>query len=176
MTQINKIISDWFYQYSDDVYHFLVYYTGTTDVDDLVQEVFIRAGRGYKNFNHDASPKTWLIRIARNIAIDESRKKETKMSQRAHEYDEKIFNQEQKKPMNTPEEQLLHQEEMQELYHSINHLKDNYRDVVILRAIKGFSIHETAEALNWTEAKVRVTYHRALNKLSGQDEGRDIHA
>jgi hypothetical protein len=30
-------ISDWFYQYSNDVYQFLIYYLGSVDVEDMVQ-------------------------------------------------------------------------------------------------------------------------------------------
>ncbi|WP_407272129.1 hypothetical protein [Radiobacillus sp. PE A8.2] len=31
-------ISEWFYQYNKDIYHFLIYYTGFSDAEDLVQE------------------------------------------------------------------------------------------------------------------------------------------
>jgi len=39
-------------------------------LDDLTQEVFLRAWRGRDAFRGEASAKTWLCRIARNLAID----------------------------------------------------------------------------------------------------------
>lgn len=50
MNSDQQTISDWFYLYSQDIYNFLVYYTGTRDVEDLVQDVFIKAGRGLVSF------------------------------------------------------------------------------------------------------------------------------
>ncbi|HEX4384768.1 MAG TPA: sigma-70 family RNA polymerase sigma factor [Myxococcales bacterium] len=42
-------------------------------LDDLTQEVFLRAWRGQSSFRRQSSAKTWLCRIARNLAIDELR-------------------------------------------------------------------------------------------------------
>ncbi|WP_254660760.1 sigma factor [Bacillus sp. FJAT-27225] len=36
-------IEQWFYQYEKDIFNYLVYYTGTRDVEDLVQDTFLRA-------------------------------------------------------------------------------------------------------------------------------------
>jgi RNA polymerase sigma-70 factor (ECF subfamily) len=58
------------------------------------------------------------------------------------------------------------------LQHALTSLKKDYRQVVILRALKDFSVRETAEILGWTESKVRVTYHRALQKMK-QSIGHD---
>ncbi|CAH2717571.1 hypothetical protein BACCIP111895_04785 [Neobacillus rhizosphaerae] len=68
-------IEKWFIQYEKDVTNYLVYYTGSSDVEDLVQETFLRAFRAFSRFKNDSSPKTWLISIARNTAIDYYRKK-----------------------------------------------------------------------------------------------------
>src|SRR5690625_7822551 len=73
-----ELISDWFDAYADDIYRFLVYYTATSDVEDLLQVVFIRAIERYDSFKAESSPKTWLISIARNLAIDEARKRKRK--------------------------------------------------------------------------------------------------
>ena len=71
-----QVISKWFYLYSDDIYQFLFYRLSSKhhDVEDLVQEVFIRALRNLDRFKGEASPKTWLYSIAKNVAIDAIRK------------------------------------------------------------------------------------------------------
>ncbi|PUB16677.1 RNA polymerase sigma factor [Paenisporosarcina sp. OV554] len=71
----NQQISLWFDLYSDVIYQFFLYRIGSSDVEDLVQVVFIQAIKSYDSFNEAASPKTWLYSIARHLAIDEIRGK-----------------------------------------------------------------------------------------------------
>ncbi|WP_058309088.1 RNA polymerase sigma factor [Gracilibacillus massiliensis] len=143
----------------------LLYYVGSGDIEDLVQEVFIRAIKGLNSYREDSSPKTWLLSIARNVGIDEIRKRKrelikNKIAITNHEpRDEK-----------TPEEILYLEENKLHLYQVILSLKTNYREVIILRAIKEISVSETAGILNCSENKVRITYHRALKKLAKKRE------
>ncbi|GAA0307574.1 RNA polymerase sigma-70 factor (ECF subfamily) [Gracilibacillus halotolerans] len=156
-----ELITDWFDAYANDVYRFLIYYTSSADVEDLVQEVFIKAIHHYDHFRGDSSPKTWLFSIARNVAIDQARKNNRKnWRSLIHLYEDNTDP--------SPEETKITKETVQELYEAIEKLKQSYRDVIILRAIKELSVKETAKILNWTDTKVRVTYHRALNVLKEQ--------
>lgn len=156
---ISDKISEWFSLYNKDIYHFLVYYIGSSDVEDLVQEVFIRAIKGFDSYEKRSSPKTWLFAIARHVGIDEMRnRKRLRMKQMIWFWDEKTDKE-------TPEEILQLNENNRLLYQAIHSLKVNYRDVIILRGIKELSVSETASILNWNENKVRITYHRALKTL-----------
>ena len=156
---ISDKISEWFSLYNKDIYHFLVYYIVSSDVEDLVQEVFIRAIKGFNTYQKRSSPKTWLFSIARHVGIDEMRKrKRLRMKQMIWFWDEKKYKE-------TPEEILQLNENNRLLYQAIHSLKVNYRDVIILRGIKELSVSETASILNWNENKVRITYHRALKTL-----------
>jgi RNA polymerase sigma-70 factor, ECF subfamily len=166
MSNKREIISEWFFKYNQDVYDFLVYYTGTTDVEDLVQEVFIKASKGLDSFKGDSSPKTWLITIARHLVIDQARIKKNKIWKQRMSFDESIG----VAGGDIPEKILLLNEEKQLLYRAIQELRTNYRDVVILRGIKQFSVAETAEILHWKESKVRTNYHRALRALSKRED------
>ncbi|WP_130860516.1 RNA polymerase sigma factor [Gracilibacillus phocaeensis] len=159
-----ELISDWFDHYADDVYRFLIYYMSTPDVEDLVQEVFMRAIDRYPSFKGDSSPKTWLISIARNLAIDEARRKKRKDWRKlikTYEHQTEL----------SPEDLQITEERKLALHQAIEKLKDDYRSVVILRGIEELSVTETAQALTWTEAKVRVTFHRALKALKTQIKG-----
>lgn len=159
-----KIISEWFHDYSNDVYNFLVYYRGNKDVQDLVQEVFIKATRGLGSFRNDASPKTWLFSIARHVAIDHARKEARRIVPIADGLEADYA----AGSKHGPEDMLLEDEALQELYEAIRSLKANYTDVLILRGIEGMSVAETAEVLGWKESKVKVTYHRAKKSLEKQ--------
>ena len=50
---------------------------------------------------------------------------------------------------------------------SLNKCTFDQRMVVIMRYFNELSISETAQALNWTESKVKTTQHRALKALKG---------
>ncbi len=152
-------IERWFIQYSEDIYHFLVYYTGNADVEDLVQEVFIKALKGIHTFEQRSQPRTWLFTIARYTAIDFVRKK-----QLARWLPIGLAGQMAAKER-TPDEWLGLAEERRELYQAISRLKPAYREVLIMRAIKEWSVKETAAVLGWSEAKVSVTLFRAMKSL-----------
>ncbi|WP_335870384.1 RNA polymerase sigma factor [Bacillus sp. 2205SS5-2] len=162
-------ISEWFHLYSDDVYHFLLYRMGTTEVEDLVQEVFIKAIKGIDYFNGNSSPKTWLFTIARNVAVDEMRKRKWKKWTSFDSIQEPS-------DTNTPETIWSKNESQNEIYQAIISLKPTYRDVVILRGIKDLSVSETASVLKWNENKVRITYHRAKILLRKELGGREDEA
>ncbi|MDF2681540.1 MAG: polymerase ECF-type sigma factor [Brevibacillus sp.] len=160
----NGLIEQWFLRYGDDVYKFLVYYTGSRDVDDLVQDVFLKALGAVGSFEGRSQPKTWLLTIARHTAIDHARKK------RLRSWLPDMWLSNLTSDEKTPEELLDVQEEQQALYRAIQQLKPTYREVLILRGIKGLSAKETAEILNWSENKVNVTLHRAMKAVKDKLE------
>lgn len=155
----NDLIEQWFLRYGDDIYKFLVYYTGSRDVDDLVQDVFLKALGSVESFQGRSQPKTWLLTIARHTAIDHARKK------RLRSWLPNMWLSQLTSDEKTPEEQLDLQEEQQALYRAIQQVKPAYREVLILRGIKGLSAKETAEILQWSENKVNVTLHRAMKAV-----------
>lgn len=160
----NQQISQWFTLYSDAIYHFFLYRIGSSDVEDLVQEVYIRAIKSYDSFNGTSSPKTWLYSIARHVAIDEIRKK-----QRNNWKDILSFNTSpEPKSERTPEYIVGLSEENSELIQAIYSLNQQHTEILILRGISGLSTSETAQTLRWTENKVRSTYHRAKKALHVQ--------
>ncbi|MET3729287.1 RNA polymerase sigma-70 factor (ECF subfamily) [Fictibacillus halophilus] len=155
----HKQIQRWFNEYHNDIYNFLIYYLGTKDVEDMVQEVFIKGFTFINTFEERSEPKTWLISIARNIAIDHMRKRKRDyvlVSQLRSIFSEKS---------KLPHDWLLEDERKQELYKAINELKTSYRDVVILRGILDFTPEETSQILKWKVDKVNLTYHRSIQSL-----------
>ncbi|MEW9051954.1 MAG: RNA polymerase sigma factor [Neobacillus sp.] len=156
-------IEEWFIQYERDVTNYLVYYTGMADVEDLVQDTFLRAFQAFERYRNEASPKTWLISIARNTAIDSFRKKSVwqkvkKLLDKEASIDTAVH----------AEEILLKKQDFAILYEAISRLKPNYRDVVILKGISELSSRETGQVLGWNENKVNVTFYRAVKKLNEQ--------
>ncbi|WP_078555201.1 RNA polymerase sigma factor [Bacillus alkalicellulosilyticus] len=153
-TQIEYICNT----YYDDVHNFLIYYTGTTEVEDIVQEVFLKIIKNIDQFEARSNPKTWIISIARHTAIDHLRKnKRNNLPETLLAF---IISKEK-----TPEQRFIDDERLFELYQYTNLLKQSYRDVLILRGIRELSVQETAEVLGWSETKVKYTLHRAVSKI-----------
>ncbi|PLR98229.1 RNA polymerase sigma factor [Bacillus sp. T33-2] len=165
--EAGRQIEEWFHQFEKDITNYLVYYTGSPDVEDMVQETFLRAFQHHSQYKKEANPKTWLISIARNTAIDHFRKKSVWQKLK-----ERIGKDSEETSIPTPEK-LIRQEANAALYDAINQLKPQQRDVVILRGISELSSKETAEVLGWTPNKVNVTFHRAVQKLNKLLEGRE---
>jgi RNA polymerase sigma-70 factor, ECF subfamily len=118
----------------------------------------LKAYKHFHSFNQNSSPKTWLFSIAHNLTVDFLRKR------KPLRIFKEIFNQE-RESCSLPEQYVQMKESSMELYEAIGNLKESYRKVIILRKIKGFSISEVSEILNWSESKVKSTLHRAIQLL-----------
>ncbi|MFD1081194.1 sigma-70 family RNA polymerase sigma factor [Micromonospora andamanensis] len=56
-----------------DVRRFLAHLPGVREVDDLVQETYLRAWRALPSFAGRSTARTWLLAIARRVAVDQVR-------------------------------------------------------------------------------------------------------
>lgn len=155
---VNHSIEDWFLSYERDITSFLIYYTGSMDVEDLVQETFLVALKKMASFKGQSHPKTWLISIARNIVIDHYRRRKV-WDRIKHSLlkEEKLSNE--------LEEQTIVKEESTQLYKAIHQLPPRYKEIVILRGILDLPSKEVSEILKTNVNQVNVTFHRALKRL-----------
>ncbi|MGV8894076.1 MAG: sigma-70 family RNA polymerase sigma factor [Burkholderiaceae bacterium] len=70
-----KAFSEIVARYQDRIYRFMVRLTHSPDTAlDLTQDTFLRAYQGLERWRPDAQFKTWLFRIARNLAFDHLRR------------------------------------------------------------------------------------------------------
>ncbi len=154
----NHRIEEWFQLYEGDITSFLIYYTGSMDVEDLVQETFMIAMKKMSAFKGQSHPKTWLISIARNKVIDDYRRR------KVWEKIKHSFFREQKSS-NELEQRTIINHEIVQLYKAIHQLPPHYKEVVILRGILELTPKEASEVLKSNVNQVNVMFHRALKKL-----------
>lgn len=64
-----------------------------------------------------------------------------------------------------PEEIVIQNEQVKQLYEALYRLKPSYQQVIVLRSIKGFSTKETADILQWSESKVKMQLSRGLSSI-----------
>ncbi|SDN23042.1 RNA polymerase sigma-70 factor, ECF subfamily [Bacillus sp. OK048] len=156
-------INELYNEYSNDLYKYAFFMINEHEqAKDIVQETFIRAYIKLDSFQGEYV-KSWLFRIARNVTIDLIRK--NKPIAYFLDLTTPI-----KSNDKTPEQVLLMNETEQQLYFAMNKLKRSYRDVIILRKIKEFSISETSHILGWSENKVKVTLFRGMQALKKELE------
>ncbi|KHF38572.1 hypothetical protein LQ50_20250 [Halalkalibacter okhensis] len=154
---------DWYQCYSSDIYRFILMMIGDHEqAKDLTHDTFLKAYQSLSTFKNETSNKNWLYRIARNVTIDYKRKKKPLL----FVLDTFISTQH----TNCPEKITQLGENEEQLYRALTKLKRSYRDVIILRKMNELTIRETANVLNWSENKVKVTLRRALIVLKKQLE------
>ncbi|MFI8684856.1 RNA polymerase sigma factor [Rossellomorea sp. NPDC077527] len=158
--ELEVTISKLYQEHYLDVYKFLICFSGNrNDAEDLTQEVFIRVLHHFSRYNHQSSIKTWILSIAKHVAIDHYRKKKFVSIFKEGFFKRLVA------PGRQPIEELEEKELQAKVHDAIARLKPEYRSIVILRGINELSVKETSDILQCSQSKVKVSYHRALKEL-----------
>lgn len=153
--------------YHQDVFQFLIYLVkNRTLAEDLAHEVYVRVLRSYDKFAGNSSEKTWLFAIAKNVAIDHFRKQAVRQKHSLDFFDWETEQLHSTTPL--PEDVLQANDEFMEVQTALEHCTGDQKMVIIMRYFQELSIAETAQILDWTEAKVKTTQHRAIKFLKQQ--------
>lgn len=161
-SSLDEVIHKLIDQYADELFRFTRRgVQSDADAKDLVQDTFVRAFERWGKFRHEASEKTWLYQILRNLIRDYHRRNKVR-----ERYVQTWI------PDVPPDD---HRVEMLDIQRALTQLSLEFRQVVCLRFIDDFSVEDTASALGWTEAKVRTTQHRALKKLQALLKSTNLH-
>lgn len=128
-------------------------------VDDLVQDVFIRALRRVSTLRKSDSFGAWLAAIARNLANDYHRR-----SAPEEQLDDSITDQ---KFLRDATDRYGPADRASGLaaLNAIRSLPDAYREPLILRFVEGMTGPEIAERTGLTHGSVRVNLHRGMQML-----------
>lgn len=137
------------------------------DIEDVVQETFIRV---YLNLNHyDESQKfsTWIYRIGKNLCIDMLRKKKATHSLDAHIHEDLASSFYDKFESNelSPETRYLQTEFQEQITLLISKLSEKYRSIVALYYIHELSLQEISERLGIPATTVKSRLHRGREQL-----------
>ncbi|MFU8804057.1 MAG: RNA polymerase sigma factor [Bradymonadaceae bacterium] len=123
-----------------------------SDLEDVVQEVFVQVYRSLDGFRHESAFSTWLYRIARNVAIDHLRKRS------------KTVELADWRPLRCSTElwaKLEAREQVRALYAAMQKFSIENREAFILHELEGMKLREieelTGESINTIAARVRRT-------------------
>jgi len=140
------------------------YIKNTQDAEDLAQDVFIKTLRNLKKFDLEKPFKPWILRIARNHALDWiKRKKPLLLSDFEAEDGENLL---QNIPDTTPlpDVQARQNEALAELQNALKKLSPNDRLILQLRYLNELSFKEISQQLGEAIDTIKSRSRRALQK------------
>lgn len=142
------------------------------DAEDVTQQTFLSVIENLPKFRGDSSFATWLYRIATFAALKIIRKRKglptvslEAVTEPREDYDsiphpEYIADWKQ-----SPEQLVEHNETRELLDGALSRLDEKHRVVFLLRDVEGFSVAETAAALELSESNVKMRLLRARLQL-----------
>ena len=155
-------VFEWFYQ---PVHRYVRSIIGSeADAEDLAQEAFLRLYTSLQNENRIGNVRSWIFRVAHNLAIDYLRR----ISHQEHATPEVWqLSEEQLDMAANAEQRLLEQEQRQRLRRAIIRLSPQERYCLELRA-EGLGYREIAEVLGISISSVNTFLGRGVKKLAGE--------
>ncbi|HVR10384.1 MAG TPA: sigma-70 family RNA polymerase sigma factor [Thermoanaerobaculia bacterium] len=121
------------------------------DAEDLVQETYLKAYRYYDKFEEGTNFKAWLFKIMKNTFINNYRKKQqtpalSDFADIEESYETQV-SEDAAKQIKNPEQELLENVLDEDVQRAIDKLPPDYRMVVLLADLEGFSYKEIADIL-----------------------------
>ena len=147
-------------RYSRMVHGILLARVPFSDVDDLVQDVFLQALPRLNSLREVSRFPGWLASIARNRATDFHRRVKPN-----EEFDEESASVQTGTPAPAANHSSHASAEAHAVLDAIRSLPDAYREPLILRLVEGMTGPEIAARTGLTHGSVRVTLHRGMQQL-----------
>jgi RNA polymerase sigma-70 factor (ECF subfamily) len=130
------------------------------DAQDVVQEAYLRAFKFFKGFRRDDS-RAWLLRIVRNAFYDWLRRNRRVETGKA--FEEQV--QHAVDPSPPPDTLLLEKADYDLLHQAIAELPVEFREILVLRELEGFSYKEIADVAEVPLGTVMSRLARARDQL-----------
>jgi RNA polymerase sigma-70 factor, ECF subfamily len=137
------------------------------DVEDIAQQVFVKAYFSLKRFDQRAAFSTWLYKITVNECWDLLRRKKTRPL--VYESD---FSEEQSRQYSAPEHEASQTPDTSDrmamrerLENLLSQLDKRDRAMLVLKEVQGFSVEEIAESMGLNSNTVKVRLFRARRRI-----------
>ena len=139
------------------------------DAEDLIQETYFKAYKHYDKFQPGTNLKAWLFRIMKNTFINSYRKKQNQPPQSAFSEIEGtlegLVEVDAGQKIKNPEQEILDQVLDEDVQQAIDSLREDYRMVILLVDLEGFSYKETASILEIPVGTVMSRLYRGRRML-----------
>jgi len=155
----------------DAMYNFALRLTSDpNDAEDLVQDTIVKAYRFFSSYEKGTNAKAWLFRILKNSYINNYRKKSKQPNQ--VDYDEVATFYETIRDERTDtsdlEDKMYRELIDDDISSALEELPEDFRTVVLLCDVEGFTYEEIANMLDVPIGTIRSRLHRGRNLLRTQ--------
>ncbi len=164
----NRVFEEEFLPQIDALFTFAYHLTyNEDDANDLVQETYLKAFRFIDRYREGTNAKAWLFKILKNVFINQYRRKSKRPTQVDYE---EVVNYHDEEDSSYSSYMDLRQEMFEEMIgdevtNAINSLPVDFRVVILLCDIEGFTYEEIAKIVDIPIGTVRSRLHRARNML-----------
>jgi RNA polymerase sigma-70 factor (ECF subfamily) len=156
-------------RYQNDVFRFCLHYLKNVELaKESAQETFLRVYTARDRFDVSRKFKPWMLCIARNLCLNELKRKKAVAMETLEEYASSARSESGdlfESPEDGPAELLMADERRNGLMAALNGLPEDAREIVTLRYFERLSARQIAEIVDSTEGAVRTRLHRILRQL-----------
>lgn len=151
-------------RYQGPIYRYLkrMSYYGHEDVEDMLQEIFLKVYRNMNDFDSTDKFSSLIYRIAHNHLVDCIRKSSCRYDQNSLRSEEVINLV--RSEVNV-EKEIINQETMEEIKSAIAKLPVSYREVLILKFLEEKKISEMVDILRKPQGTVATLLRRGRKML-----------
>jgi RNA polymerase sigma-70 factor, ECF subfamily len=128
------------------------------DVEEVVQDTFVRAFSSLDSFRAESSLRTWLFTIARRLLLDR-RRSERRRGEQVEVQDGDVAT------AFDALDTVVAEETRHRMRDAMEQLTPTQKEVFTLRVSEGLSYKDIADAVGSTEGAARVHYHNAMRAI-----------
>ncbi len=156
-------------RYQNDVFRFSLHYLKNVEVaKEMAQETFLRVYTARDRFDVTRKFKPWLLCIARNLCLNELKRKKTVQMETLESYASSAREESGnvlQAPEDGPAELVMTHERHSALMAALDRLPADSCEMIKLRYFQRLSAREIAEIMDSTEGAIRTRLHRVLKQL-----------
>ncbi len=143
------------------------YINDIQEIEDIMQNTYIKAFEKLYQFKHQSEFSTWLIRIGINEALFRLKEKSKiySINNQTSNFDTNRILEIPDMTQLNAENKIIAHEAKQLLEYLIDALDSKYKVVYIMKEVEGMKIKDISDCLNLSISNVKVRLHRAKNML-----------
>ncbi|GAA4915807.1 RNA polymerase sigma-70 factor (ECF subfamily) [Stackebrandtia albiflava] len=153
-------------RYNETVFRYIYFRVGNRPLaEDLTSETFLRALRRINSFTWQGRDfGAWLVTIARNLVADHFKSGRYRLEMSTAEVLD--VDREERSPEGNPEAMVCDKLTNITLLQAVRELNPDQQECIVLRFLQGFSVAETARAMQKNEGAIKALQYRAVRTLA----------
>jgi RNA polymerase sigma-70 factor (ECF subfamily) len=161
-------------RYWEQLFYFVkrISYFSPDDIEDILQEVFIKVYKNINSFDSSYKFSTWVFQITRNTTIDAIRRKAVRPQE--FSFDQEDLNRILVEGGLGIEEKIVNKEKMEKVEEVIKGLPFKYREVMILKFLEEKSYEEIVDVIRKPKGTVASLLNRGRKMFKEEAEKRGL--